>query len=79
MTRNMIKQGNLLLWTKKKGLCMFSYRNAYIEKSLTHTHKHNMRKIYTTGIRINKKTKSHRINVSVVTQKITDEVKLQVQ
>lgn len=46
--------------------------------SLSHTHTHNTREIYMTGIRKNKK-KSQRINVSVVTQKITDEVKLQVQ
>lgn len=46
--------------------------------SLSHTQTHTIREIYTTGIRKNKK-KSQRINVSVVTQKITDEVKLQVQ
>lgn len=45
--------------------------------TLTHTHTHT-RELYTTGIRKNEK-KSRRINVSVVTQNITDEVKLQVQ
>lgn len=53
-----------------------SVRHAYIEKSLTHTH--YKRENYTTGIRINEK-KSQRINVSVIAQNITDEVKLQVQ
>lgn len=42
----------------------------YVEESLTHT----VREIYTTGIRRNKK-RSQRINVSAVTQNITDEVK----
>lgn len=58
-----------MLSCTKKDLCMF-WIDMHILKT---THTHNKREIYTTGIRKNEK-KSQRINVSVVTQKITDEV-----
>lgn len=72
-----------LLMVHKKGLVHVSVRHAYIEKSLAHTRTYTQipqekKKNYTTGIRNNKK-KSQRINVSVVAQSITNEVKLQVQ
>lgn len=57
---------------------MFRFRHAYIEKSLTHTHALQERNLHDWHQEKNEK-KSQRINVSVVTQNITDEVKLQVQ
>lgn len=63
----------------KKGTCACLGFDMHILKSHSHTRTHYKREIYTTGIRKKNEKKSQRINVSVVTQNITDEVKLQVQ
>lgn len=66
---------------------MFRLDMHILKKTHTHARTHSRmythyeRELYTTGIRKKReeRKKSQRINVSVVTQNITDEVKLQVQ
>ena len=63
---------------KKRDLCMFRF-DMHILKSHSHTRTHYKREKSTRLASGKNEKKSQRINVSVVTQNITDEVKLQVQ
>lgn len=64
----------LFSFLKKMGLCMFRF-----DMHMLKSHSHTLQEKNLHDWHQENKKRSQRINVSIVTQKITDEVKLQVQ
>lgn len=79
MKGDVLEQGKYALqFKKKRASACLDMTNFCCKVTSTRNYFFYLQVIYMTDIR-GKEQKHHTINVSIVTQKITDEVKLQVQ